>query len=271
VSADGMPEFDFPWADGETHTWTSGPHGASLKGDICIDCGFDDVPLEDRAGLDFGGSGWLVHPMADGVVIFSGHLGAGFGYGVVVDHGDGWQTIYAHLLNDDALIATGVDVTRDSDLGHVGCTEDAVCFGDHLHVDLRRGASVASDGSLRFGVRVTWDARQIHGWTFTADEGNYEGTAVRCGTTIYAGDDGSAAFTAGDDFPCDIEGQVPGPAVRRPKPAQPQHEEVRTEAPLRANLGVSVRTYFANMGAALRLELSPAHIYRVRIPVAADR
>lgn len=276
---DGMPVFDFPWADGESRTWTGGPHGADDKGQICIDCGFDEVPLERRAGLDFGGGGWDVHPMADGVVLYSGELGYGFGNGVVIDHGQSWATIYAHFAKDDALIAAGAEVTRDSVLGHTGCTATAVCVGgDHLHIDLRRGAYLRDDGSVSFGLRVAWDGRQIHGWTFMADEGNYEGTAYRCSATRYADDHASAGFTAGDASPCADTAPGVHAVIRRPKPPAPARTDEAPAAtatpsptPFPRKLGSSMRSYFANLGATVKLETQPGIIYRVRVGVASDR
>lgn len=69
------------------HSWTGGPHGwdTSCAASFCIGTPVPAKPL--RSGLDFGGAGWEVHPVAAGTVIFADEIPGGFGYGVIVDHG----------------------------------------------------------------------------------------------------------------------------------------------------------------------------------------
>ncbi|MFP5299556.1 MAG: M23 family metallopeptidase, partial [Actinomycetota bacterium] len=56
-----------------------------------------------------------------------------YGNVVVIDHGNGVATLYAHL----SAITVGVGDALDTGdvLGEVGCT--GRCFGDHLHFELR--------------------------------------------------------------------------------------------------------------------------------------
>lgn len=58
----------------------------------------------------------------------------GYGLTVLLDHGRGWQTLYAHLL--DASVDTGDFLPAATVLGHVGASGRAT--GPHLHVELRR-------------------------------------------------------------------------------------------------------------------------------------
>ncbi len=57
-----------------------------------------------HSGLDIAtSSGTAVLAAADGQIIFRG-CRAGLGYVVVVDHGDGWQTWYPHMITPDGQV-----------------------------------------------------------------------------------------------------------------------------------------------------------------------
>lgn len=165
---------EFPWLTG-THYWTGGPHGHTQAGP-CRGCLSSVVPFSSRSGMDFGGGGWSVHPIAAGKVTYSGKLDSSLGYGVVVDHGS-FQSVYAHM--SEAGLAGKGTVGRASLLGTSGCTGtgcDAPHRGDHLHVDLRRGG-IQSDGSWQLGDPLSWNAVQIGGWIIHAADPNYAGWA----------------------------------------------------------------------------------------------
>ena len=59
---------------------------------------------------------------------------SGYGTTVLLDHGAGWQTLYAHLLSTS--VATGQRLSQGEVLGEVGMTGSA--SGPHLHFELRR-------------------------------------------------------------------------------------------------------------------------------------
>lgn len=58
---------------------------------------------------------------------------SGYGITVLLDHGDGWQTLYAHLQG--AVVAPGQELEQGETLGAVGMTGAA--SGPHLHFELR--------------------------------------------------------------------------------------------------------------------------------------
>ena len=58
----------------------------------------------------------------------------GYGLTVLLDHGRGWQTVYAHLQSAD--VHTGQLVRAGDRIGRVGRSGSAST--DHLHVELRR-------------------------------------------------------------------------------------------------------------------------------------
>lgn len=90
---------------------------------------FEDTPLGHRH----------VRPMASGVVVEVGDEGgAGYGRFVRINHPDGSQTIYGHLLK--AYVKVGQQVTRmDAVNGTIiGMTDNTgKSTGSHLHVGYR--------------------------------------------------------------------------------------------------------------------------------------
>jgi murein DD-endopeptidase MepM/ murein hydrolase activator NlpD len=86
-----------------------------------------------HTGIDIASSqGDAVRAPADGIVLKAG-LGTGYGREVVVDHGHGVETLYAHL-SGFAVIA-GQDVRRGDILGYVGSSGHST--GPHLHYEVR--------------------------------------------------------------------------------------------------------------------------------------
>ena len=81
-------------------------------------------------GMDFGGAcGTPIKATAAGTVVFTGNAGA-FGNRVIIDHGDGLQTIYGHLLGGSYKVAVGDVVAGGDVIAEVGAT--GVVSGCHL-------------------------------------------------------------------------------------------------------------------------------------------
>jgi murein DD-endopeptidase MepM/ murein hydrolase activator NlpD len=79
---------------------------------------------------------------ASGTVIHAGWMG-GYGNLVVIDHGGGLSTAYAHLSS----IVAGGSVGQGQTIGYIGCTGH--CFGAHLHFEVRvNGSAVDPLGYL---------------------------------------------------------------------------------------------------------------------------
>jgi murein DD-endopeptidase MepM/ murein hydrolase activator NlpD len=74
-------------------------------------------------------AGSAVLAAADGVVIVSGEKTGGFGLTVIIDHGDGYSTLYSHF--ESIGVAVGDHVTQGKPLGEMGCT--GTCTGPHVH------------------------------------------------------------------------------------------------------------------------------------------
>lgn len=62
------------------------------------------------------------------------------GNGLVIEHAEGWQTQYCHLLNGSVVVAKGDLVTRGARLGAVGYS-GAAQFA-HLHLSVRHNGNV---------------------------------------------------------------------------------------------------------------------------------
>ncbi|MDQ4025127.1 MAG: peptidoglycan DD-metalloendopeptidase family protein [Actinomycetota bacterium] len=90
-----------------------------------------------HTGIDIDGTtGQPVVASKAGTVIMAGSY-SGYGNAVIVDHGGGYQTLYAHLSS--FAVSNGQSVSQAQTVGAVGCTGS--CTGDHLHFEVRVNGS----------------------------------------------------------------------------------------------------------------------------------
>lgn len=88
-----------------------------------------------HTGVDIGGrAGQPVLAARDGVVVFTGTL-RGYGNTVILDHGDGLRSLYAH--NRDITVSEGDTVDRGETIARLGRSGNATT--DHCHFEVRRG------------------------------------------------------------------------------------------------------------------------------------
>lgn len=78
-------------------------------------------------------AGTPIHTTGGGTVTYSGWMD-GYGNVVVVDHGNGLSTTYAHQSRTG--VTAGQTVGAGQTIGYVGCT--GRCYGDHVHYETRR-------------------------------------------------------------------------------------------------------------------------------------
>lgn len=79
-----------------------------------------------------GNTGNAIFASDSGVVVYSGWNDWGYGYVIVIDHGNGWQTLYAHLSQIN--VVCGQAVFQANVIGGMGCTGN--CSGSHLHFEM---------------------------------------------------------------------------------------------------------------------------------------
>lgn len=101
--------------------------------------GFDYSTKTNHLGLDFAGNeGEAVYASDAGVIVYAGWNDYGYGNMIMVDHGNGFQSLYAHLsaLN----VGCGQSVGQGDVIGAVGTTGRS--SGPHLHFELMAGMKV---------------------------------------------------------------------------------------------------------------------------------
>jgi murein DD-endopeptidase MepM/ murein hydrolase activator NlpD len=96
--------------------------------------GTDYRPDVNHFAVDFGGSlGSAIYAVDAGTVIYAGWNDYGYGNMIMLDHGNGWQTLYAHL--DSVLVGCGQNVGQGDMIGLMGSTGNST--GPHLHFEMR--------------------------------------------------------------------------------------------------------------------------------------
>ena len=92
---------------------------------------------KSHLGTDYAAPrGTPIRSVADGIVVYSGFLG-GYGNLVVIDHGDGLSTVYAH--QQSIYVVVGQSVVQGEAVGSVGSTGHST--GPHLHFEVRINGS----------------------------------------------------------------------------------------------------------------------------------
>lgn len=72
-----------------------------------------------------------------GTVVTAGWNAGGYGNFVVIDHGNGYKTLYAHMLNNSIVVKVGDAVRQGQKLGIMGSTGRST--GTHLHFEIKKG------------------------------------------------------------------------------------------------------------------------------------
>ncbi len=79
------------------------------------------------------GEGFSIMAADSGVVIFAGWANGGYGYTVMINHGNGYATLYAHMSSVSTYC--NASVGKGQTLGSGGSTGNST--GPHLHFEVR--------------------------------------------------------------------------------------------------------------------------------------
>lgn len=77
--------------------------------------------------------GARVYAADSGVVVYAGSIGGGYGNMIMIDHGNGYHTLYAHL--SVVSVSCGQSVYQGGVIGLAGSTGNST--GPHLHFEVR--------------------------------------------------------------------------------------------------------------------------------------
>ncbi len=125
-----------------------------VKGGGYITCSI--TGYRGHTGIDIGGVnyGTPILAAADGVVIKAYKGWTGYGHHVIIDHGNGVQTLYAHC--NKLYVTAGQTVKQGDKIGGLGETGNAQ--GKHLHFEIRMNGKYMNAANFigsYYGQKVT--------------------------------------------------------------------------------------------------------------------
>ncbi|MEQ1949259.1 MAG: M23 family metallopeptidase [Bryobacteraceae bacterium] len=133
-------------------------------------------------GLDMlAPKGYEVHAVSNATVAFSGRQG-GYGNLIILDHGMGYQTYYAHLSRIEPGVKPGAKVVAGEVIGLVGSTGRSTA--PHLHFETRKD---------KVYLDPVDDTRQLEFWVLSADDQERLAMQLLTPAMAAARDDASAA------------------------------------------------------------------------------
>lgn len=113
---------------------------ANWESSVTSEFGYRQDPFTSKGaghgGIDIGkGKGTPIYSVLNGTVMLVRYSTTGYGYHVMVDHGGGFVTLYAHCSK--LLVSEGQQVSAGDKIAEVGTTGRST--GNHLHFEIRIG------------------------------------------------------------------------------------------------------------------------------------
>jgi len=122
-----------------TTAWITGTGIFQLPTNTRFISGYEYNPPVHN-GLDYGGdTGDPLYAVDHGVVIYSGWSDRGYGNTIVIDHGNGYISLYGHIMDGGFAVSCGQIVYSGATIGYMGSTGNST--GSHLHFELRYNGS----------------------------------------------------------------------------------------------------------------------------------
>ena len=124
----------------------SGSGSFQLPTDSSSISGYEYTPPVHN-GLDYAGrTGYNIYAADTGVVIYAGWSNRGYGNTIVISHGNGYLSLYGHLMDGGINVSCGSIVYGGSIIGYMGSTGQST--GPHLHFELRYEGSPVNPHSF---------------------------------------------------------------------------------------------------------------------------
>lgn len=125
ISGPGGCSWDYAGYGNGTFVWPSANHSVSGNEFWSGHMGLDIATVE----------GGPIYATDGGTVIYAGSISGGYGIMVMIDHGNGYQSLYGHLSG--VAVSCGQGVSQGQLIGYGGSTGNST--GPHLHFEVRYG------------------------------------------------------------------------------------------------------------------------------------
>ena len=107
-----------------------------------------------HSGLDIGAAYGASIVASDGGTVTIAGVNGGYGNCVMIDHGNGYYTLYGHMSS--IAVSVGQSVSKGATIGYVGST--GVSTGPHLHFEIRQGTTILDPENWFTGLTYAPDA-----------------------------------------------------------------------------------------------------------------
>ncbi|MEH6420743.1 peptidoglycan DD-metalloendopeptidase family protein [Pseudomonas sp. CGJS7] len=145
------PDFQMPFACNQT--WYGDTYeGHGLR--YAVDLNHKPRPLSNA---DLGSP--VVASAKGKATTYNPHPGTGYGKLVVIDHGGGWTTYYAHL--DSISVANGANVNQGQKIGTLGKTTRPGNEGMSAHLHFEQRLNNASQKIVWNGSQIVYDKYEV--------------------------------------------------------------------------------------------------------------
>ena len=107
--------------------------------------GYDYSEKTNHRAIDLAGNlGDNIYASDGGVIVYAGSNSYGYGNMVMIDHGTGFQSLYAHM--SQIFVSCGENVAQGQVIGAIGSTGHS--SGPHLHFEIRTPSTVVNPWNL---------------------------------------------------------------------------------------------------------------------------